>query len=134
MIYMRLWVLDTIHHAAFDKTAKGTSLNAPTYALKYTPRLLDLRSQLSSQDGPKYTVCTLPSTPPSVISSTLPGMLPRTLTLAPDGPQPASLTVHSLTCAQEAPKHTPEHALKYAFNCTPWYTPGLLGSMLPSTL
>jgi len=61
-------------------------------------------------------------------------MLPRTLTLALDGTQPACLTVHSQTSAQEALKHTPEQALKYAFNCTRWYTPSLLGSSLPSTL
>jgi hypothetical protein len=108
---MRLWALDTIHHAAFNKTAKCTSLHAP-----------------------KYTASTLPSTPPSMFSSSLPGMLPRMLTLALDGTQPACVTVHSHTSAQEALKHTPEHALKYASNCTRWYTPSLLGSTLPSTL
>jgi len=61
-------------------------------------------------------------------------MLLRTLTLALDGTQPACLTVHSQTSAQEALKHTPEHALKYASNCTRWYTPSLFGSTLPSTL
>jgi hypothetical protein len=134
MIRMRLWALDTIHHAAFNKTAKCTSLHAPKYALKYTPSLLDLRSQLSSQDAPNYTVSTLPSTPPSMLSTILPGMLSRTLTLALDGTQPASLTVNSHTGTQEAPKHTPVHALKYASNCTQWYTSGQLGSTLPSTL
>ena len=61
-------------------------------------------------------------------------MLPRTLTLALDGTQPACLTVHSQTSAQEALKHTPEQALKYTSNCTRWYTPSLVGSTLPSTL
>jgi len=75
----------------------------------------------------------LPSTP-SIFSSTLPGMLRRTLTLALDGTQPACLTVHSQTSAQEALKHTPGHALMYASNCTRWYTPSLHGSTLPSTL
>jgi len=139
---MPLWALDTIHHTAFNKTAKCSALHVPKYALKYTPdctrlytpSLLDLRSQLSSEDTPKYTASTLPSTPPNMFSSTLPGMLPRTLTLALDGTQPACLTVHSHTSAQEALKHTPEHALKYASNCTRWYTPSLLGSTLPSTL
>jgi len=61
-------------------------------------------------------------------------MLPWTLTLALDGTQPACLTVHSQTSAQEALKHTPEQALMYASNCTGWYTPSLPGSTLPSTL
>jgi len=142
MIRMRLWALDTIPHAAFNKTAKCTSLHAPKYALKYTPdctrlytpSLLDLHSHLSSQDAPKYPASTLPTTPPSSFSSTLPGMLPRTLPLALDSTQPACLTLHSQTSAQEALKHTPGHALKYASNCTRWYTPSLLGSTLPSTL
>jgi len=128
MIRMQLWVLDTIHHTAFIKTAKCTSLHAPKYALKYTadctqlytPSLLDLHSQLSSEDGPKYTASMVPSTPPSMFSSTLMGMLPRTLTLALDGTQPACLTVHSHTSAQEALKHTPKHTLKYASNCSRW--------------
>jgi len=34
---MRLWALDTINHAAFNKTAKYTSLHAPKYTLKHTP-------------------------------------------------------------------------------------------------
>jgi hypothetical protein len=63
MICMRLWALDTIHHAAFNKTAKCTSLRALKYAIKYTshytrlytPSLLDLRSQGSSQVALKYT-------------------------------------------------------------------------------
>jgi hypothetical protein len=59
---------DTIHRAAFNKTAKCTSLHTPKYALKYTPdctrlytpSLLDLRPHLSSQEvhseyAPKYT-------------------------------------------------------------------------------
>ena len=69
-----------------------------------------------------------------MFSSTHPGMLPRTLTVALDGTQPACLAVHSHTSAQEALKHTPEQALKYISNCTRWYTPSLLGSTLPSTL
>jgi hypothetical protein len=137
MIRMRLWALDTIHHAAFKKTAKCTSLHTHKYALNYTPdrtrmdtpSLLDLCFQLSDEGTPKYTASTLPSTPPSSFSSTLPGMLPRTLPLALDGTQPACLTVHSQTSSQETLKHT----LKYASNCTRWHTPSLLGSTLPST-
>ena len=61
-----------------------------------------------------------------MFSSTHPGVLPRTLTVALDGTQRACLTVHSQTSAQEA--------LKYISNCIRWYTPSLLGSTLPSTL
>jgi hypothetical protein len=57
-------------------------------------------------------------------------MLPRTLKLALDGTQPACLTVHSQTSAQDALKHT----FKYTSSCTRWYTLSLLGSTLPSTL
>jgi len=34
---MRLWVLDSIHHAEFNKTAIFTSLHTQKYTLKYTP-------------------------------------------------------------------------------------------------
>jgi hypothetical protein len=93
MKHMRLCALDTIHHAAFNKTAKCTSLLAPKYTLKYTPDcnrlhtpcLLDLRSQLSSQDAPKYTPghalkdapnCTQWH-PPSLLDYTLPSKLTK---------------------------------------------------------
>jgi hypothetical protein len=69
-----------------------------------------------------------------MLSSTLPGMLPRTLPLALDSTPPACWTVHSLTRSQEAPKHTPKDALKYTPNCTRWHTPSLLDYTLPSTL
>jgi hypothetical protein len=142
---MRLWALDTIHHAAFNKAAKCTSLHAPKYALKYTPdctqlgtpSLLDLRSKLSSQDAPKYTASTLPSTPPSSFSSTLPGMPPRTLPLALDNTLPACLTVRSQVSSQDALKYTeyvlkytPGHAPKDAHTCTRWHTASLLDCTL----
>ena len=66
MIRMRLRALDTIHHAAFNKIAKCNLLHAlgytPDGTRLYTPNLLDLRSQVSSQDALKYTPGTLPST------------------------------------------------------------------------
>jgi len=116
MIRMRLCALDTIHYAAFNKTAKCTSLHAPKYALKYTPdctrlytpSLLDLRSQVSSQDAPKYTPSTLPSTPASTFSSTLPGMLSRTLLIALDGTLLACLALRSQVHSQEA-RHSQSH-------------------------
>jgi len=136
MIRIRLWALDTIHPAAFNETAKCSSLHAPNYALKYTsdctrlytPSLLDLRFQVNSQDAPKYTASTLPSTPrgtlpstppstlpskpPSLFSSTLLGILLPTFSLPLDGTQPASLTVHCQVCCQDSLKHTPENAFK----------------------
>ena len=135
-------MLDTIHHAVFNTTAKFTVLLALKYTLNnpphctrlYTLCLLNFHSQLCSQDAPKYTVSTLPSTPPGMFSSTLPSMPPRMLTFALDGTQPACLTVQPNASIPEALKYTPEHALKYTSNCTRWYTPSLLGSTLPSTL
>jgi len=126
MTSMRLWALDTINHAAFNKTARSTALHATKYALKYTPdynqlytpSLLDLRSQLSSQDTPKYTTSTLPSTPLSTFSSTLPGMLSRTLPIALDGTLPACVTIRSEVSSQDNLKHTLKSALKYTPNCT----------------
>jgi hypothetical protein len=54
MIHMRLWALDTIHHTAFNKTAKCTSLHAPKYALMYTPDCNRLHT-------PSLLDCMLPS-------------------------------------------------------------------------
>jgi hypothetical protein len=96
-------------------------LHAPIYALKYapdctrlhTPSLLDLRSQVSSQDAPKYTPSTLPSTPPSTFSSTLLGVLARRLPIALDGTLPAGLIIRSQVSSHDALKHTPEPASKY---------------------
>jgi len=77
------------------------------------PPCLTIRSQVSSQDAPKYTPHTLRSTPPSTFSSTLPGMLSRTLKIALDGTLLACLTVRSEVSARDALKHSPEHAPKY---------------------
>jgi len=70
------------------------------------PACLTIRSQVSSQDTPKYTPETLISTP-STFSCTLPGMLSRTLTIALDGTLPACLTIRSQVSSQDAPKYTP---------------------------
>jgi len=111
MIRMRLCALTTIHYTTFNKTAKCTSLHTPKYALKYTPDCTQLYTpsmlDLRSQDAPKYTPSTLPSTPQSKFSSTLPGMLWRTFPIALDGTHPACLTVRSQVSSQDALKHTP---------------------------
>jgi hypothetical protein len=132
------------------------------YTLKYTPNcsqwhtfsLLDLRSQVSSQDAlmytpstfsstlpacfticsqvassqdiSKYTLSILPSTPLSAFSSTHPGMFSRTLPIALNGTLPVCLTVCFQLSSQDAPKHIP--------NCTWWYIPSLLHSTLSSIL
>jgi len=85
---------------------------------------LTMRSQVSSQDAPKYTVYVLKYTPRHA------PMDAHTCTWW----QPACLTVHYQTGTHADLKHTPGHAFKYSSNSTRWYTPSLLGSMLPSTL
>ena len=136
MIYMWLWALDTIHHTAFNETAKYTVLHTSKYALHftpdctrlYTPSLLDLRSHLSSQDAPKNTPSTLPMTTLSTFRSallstfscTLPGMLPRTLPLALDGTHLACLTVHFRVRSQKTLKHTPEHTVTWVYALSNW--------------
>src|SRR5882757_7630441 len=128
MIRMRLWALDTIHHAAFNKTAKCTSLHAPKYALKYTPgynrlytpSLLDLRSQLSSQDTPKYTPghalkdapnCTRWH-PPSLLDCTLPSKLSKRSQAHSRAPFQEHSQLHSMTHSQLAWLYTPKYTLK----------------------
>ena len=74
------------------------------------PACFTIRSQVSSQDAPKYTLSTLPSTPPSTFSSTLPSMLSRTLLIALDGTLLACLTVRSQVSSRDGLKYTP--------NCT----------------
>jgi len=87
---------------------------------------LPIHSQGGSQDTPKYT--------PSTFSSTLPGMLSKTLLIALDDTLPACLTVCSQVSSQDNLKHTLEHTLKYTPNCTRWHTPSLLDYTLPSQL
>jgi len=131
-----------MYHTLSNKTATRTVWYAAKYALKYTPgctrlytpSLLDLCAHPSSQDAPKYSGSTLPSTAPSSFSSILPGTLPSTLPLALDRTQPASLTVNSQTGSQEALNHTPEHALQYTSNCTQWLTLTQVDHPLPSML
>jgi hypothetical protein len=82
------------------------------------PACLTIYSQVSSQVAPKYTRSMLPSTPLSAFSSTLPGILSRTLPIALDGTLPACSTVHYQGCSQDALKYTTEYAFKYTPNCT----------------
>jgi hypothetical protein len=79
VVYMQLCVLDTIYHAAFNKLE-------------------------TSQ--PNALCCSLSRIPPSMFSSTLPGMLPRML--------PTVLDVTLLACLTYSLKK----ALKDARNCT----------------
>jgi len=109
-----------LHSIAHSQPAR---LYAPNCSRWHTPRQLDLRSQVSSQDAPMYTPghalkdsfnCTrwhTPSLLDCTLPSTLPGMLSRTLPIALDGTLPASLTVRSEVSSQDALKHTSEHAL-----------------------
>ena len=101
---MRLCALDTIHHGAFNKLETKM------------PNALHCMLPSRLQDAPKYTLSTLPSTPPSTFS--IPGMHSRTLPIALDGTLPACLTVRSQVSSQDAPK----------------YTPSTLSSTLPSLL
>jgi hypothetical protein len=97
-------------------------LYAPNCSRWHTPSLFDLRSEVSSQDAPKYTLSSLPSTPLSTFPSTHPGMPSRTLPIALDGTLPGCLTVRSQVSSQDALKHTPKQALKYTPNCTEWHS------------
>jgi len=101
-------------------------LYAPNCLQWRTPSLLDLYSEVSSQDSPKFRLTTLPST--------CLGMLSRTLLITLNGTLPACLTVRSQVISQDALKHTPKHALIYSPNCTRWHTPSLLDYTLPSKL
>jgi len=102
IIHSWLCALDTLHSVAFNITAKYTLLQAAKYTLKYTSSLVKLCSQVSSQDTPKYTLCTLPTIPHGMLSST-PG---HTLEDVPnctwwhthslfDGTLPTRLSTHS---------------------------------------
>jgi len=75
--------------------------------------------------APKYALKTLWIALPSMLSSTLP--------MALDGTLPACLTIRSQVSSQDSQVHL-RVALKYAPNCTRWYSPSLLGSTPPSTL
>jgi len=125
MIRVWLCALYTIH-AAFNKTAKCTSLHAPKYALKYTldctrwhtPSLLDCtlpsklsrRSQLHSMAHSRPTWLCAPK------------WALKTLPIAFDDTLSACLTVRSQVSSQDAP------------NCTRWHTLSLLDCTLPSKL
>jgi len=131
------------------------------YTLKYipnctrlpTPSLLDLCSDVSSQDAPTTVrLCShvhshlqsITYSQPAwlytfksalkTLSSTLSGMRSRTLPIALDGTFLACLTACPQERSQDAHNHTPEHPLKYTPNCTQWYSPSLLDCMLPSKL
>jgi len=134
MIRMGLWALDTIYHAAFNTTAKCTPLHAPKYALNYTPdctrlytpSLLDLHSQASSQDTAKYTPSTLPRTPPSTFPSAHLGMLSRMLPIALHATPPACLTERSQVSSQDTPMYTPSMLPSTPLSTSSSTLPGIL--------
>jgi len=106
MIHIRLCALDIIHHAAFNKLES----TLPNAFIARSQVHLQVRSQVHSR------AC---SQGRSQLDS---------MTL------PACLTIRSQVSSQDAPKHTPGHALKDAPNCTRWRTPSLLDCTLPSKL
>jgi len=66
---------DALKHTpehALKHTPEHALKHTPDCARLYTPSLLDLRSQVSSEDAPKYITSKLPSTSPSTYSSTPP--------------------------------------------------------------
>jgi hypothetical protein len=79
------------------------------YSMVYSP-CLTIDSQVSSQDAPKYTPSTLPSTAPSSFSSTLLNMFSRTLPIALDGTLPVYLALCSQRHSQEA-RHPQLHSM-----------------------
>jgi len=74
----------------------------------------------------KNTLCTLPSTTPSMLPSTLLGVLARMPPIALVGSPPASLTIYCQVRSQVTLKHTPEHVFNYTCNCIAWHTSNLL--------
>jgi len=68
-------------------TAGNALKHTPKCTRWHTPSLLDLLSQVRSQEAADYT--------PSMSSSTLPGMLPRMLPIALGGTLPTCSTVRS---------------------------------------
>jgi len=115
-----------VWHYEVDRTCNLTRLLR--YACNYGRLILYI--MLHWIKLPNALHCTLPST----LWGRLPGILARMLPLALDGTQPACLTVHFETSAQEALKHTPEHAVNFTPNCTRWHTPSLLDCTLPRWL
>jgi len=99
-------------------TAGNGLKHAPKCTRWHTPSVLDLRSQVRSQDAPMYT--------PSTSSNTLPGMLSRTLPIALGGTLPACLPIRSQVSSQDAPKYTPSTSASTL--------PGMLSRMLPIAL
>jgi len=106
----RSWVRSDVHSWLHSIAhSQPAWLYPPNSSWWQIPSLLEIRSQVSFQDAPKYTPSTLPSPPPSTFSSTLPGMLSRTLPIAFQGTLPACLTAHSQLSPQDALKHTTKH-------------------------
>jgi len=142
MIRMGLWVLDTVHHAAFNNTVQCTSLHAPKEAFKtlwstlpsthsitlpvaHDDTLLAcwtihtrLCTQNTLKNAPKHTLnytsnCTWWHTPSlfdyslqSKLSGTLLRILSSTLPIALHDTFPFCLNRHSQVSSQDAPKYS----------------------------
>ena len=72
---------------------------------------------------PEFTLSTLPSTPPSMFSSTLPGMHARMLAIVLDGPLPACLTGCSQVSSQDTVRYTSKYTPKYTLSALPTTPP-----------
>jgi len=108
-------------------SSQDTPKYTPSTSSSTLPVCLTISFQVSFQDIPKYTLSTLPSTPPGMFSTTLPcTVVSRTLPIVLDGTLPECLTVCFQLHSYDALKYTPHY--------TRWYIPSLLGSTLPSTL
>jgi len=103
---------------ALDCTLPACLTVPPNCSRWHTPSLLDLCSQVSSQDAPNYS--------PSTLSSTLPIALDDTL--------PACFTIRFQVSSQDAPKYTPSTLLSTPPSMFSNTLSGMLSRTLPIAL
>jgi len=107
------WVRSVVHFWLHSIAhSQPAWLYPPNCSWWQIPSLLEIHSQVSSQDAPEYIPSTLPSTPPSTLSSTPPGMLPRPLLVALHSTMQACLALCSQLSTQDTLKHTAKYILK----------------------
>jgi len=106
----------------WNQAARCTSLHAPKYTPDctrwHTPSLLDLYSEVSSQDAPKYTS----------------GHAPKDAANCTRWHTLGLLDLRSQVSSQDTPKCTPGYALNDTHNGTRWHNPSLLDCLLPGQL
>jgi len=102
IIHWWLCTVDTLQSIAVHNDVNCDSLQAAKYTMEYTSSLVRLCSQVRSQNTPKYTLCTLPSTSHSMISSTpghpfvdVPNYTWWHIHCLFDGTLPTELSIHS---------------------------------------